>query len=130
MPSTVSIRHEIAAIRGNDMTRIPGVRSLRLAGLLAVGAALVALPAFAGQDAGQEKKPPPKEETKAVGAEIGKAAPAFELKDLDGKAVKLADFKDKTVVLEWFNPGCPYCAYAYSEKGPLRKLPETLKAKG
>jgi len=112
------------------MTRIPGVRSLRLAGLLAVGAALVALPAFAGQDAGQEKKPPPKEETKAVGAEIGKAAPAFELKDLDGKTVKLADFKDKTVVLEWFNPGCPYCAYAYSEKGPLRKLPETLKAKG
>jgi hypothetical protein len=27
--------------------------------------------------------------------EIGKAAPAFELKDLDGKTVKLADFKGK-----------------------------------
>ena len=111
------------------MTKIPGVRSLRFAGLLAVVAASTALPALAGQDAGQEKKPP-KEEVKAVGAEVGKAAPAFELKDLDGKTVKLADFKDKTVVLEWFNPGCPYCAFAYGEKGPLRKLPETLKAKG
>src|SRR6187549_3341088 len=38
----------------------------------------------------------------------GTPAPDFELKDLDGKVVKLSDFKGKTVVLEWFNPGCPY----------------------
>src|SRR5262245_4599748 len=33
---------------------------------------------------------------------IGQAAPAFELKDTDGKTVKLSDFKGKIVVLEWF----------------------------
>jgi len=39
---------------------------------------------------------------------VGKAAPDFALKDLDGKEVKLSSFKGKIVVLEWFNPGCPY----------------------
>src|SRR5687768_4428784 len=39
---------------------------------------------------------------------VGSAAPAFTLKDLDGKEVSLASFKGKTVVLEWFNPGCPF----------------------
>jgi peroxiredoxin len=39
---------------------------------------------------------------------IGKPAPDFTLTDLDGKEVKLAAFKGKVVVLEWFNPGCPF----------------------
>jgi peroxiredoxin len=39
---------------------------------------------------------------------IGKPAPDFALSDLDGKQVKLASFKGKVVVLEWFNPGCPF----------------------
>lgn len=43
-----------------------------------------------------------------AGAELGKPAPDFTLKDLDGKDVSLASFKGKTVVLEWFNPECPY----------------------
>jgi len=30
------------------------------------------------------------------------------LNDLDGKPVHLADYKGKIVVLEWFNPGCPF----------------------
>jgi peroxiredoxin len=47
-------------------------------------------------------------------AEIGKPAPAFTLKDLDGKSVSLADFKGKTVVLEWFNPDCPYVKKAHT----------------
>jgi alkyl hydroperoxide reductase subunit AhpC len=53
-------------------------------------------------------------------AELGKPAPAFELKDVNGKAVKLADFRGKTVVLEWFNPGCPFVKYAHGE-GPLKE---------
>ena len=40
--------------------------------------------------------------------ELGKKAPDFTLTDVDGKQVKLSDFKGKTVVLEWFNPECPY----------------------
>jgi len=39
--------------------------------------------------------------------EIGKPAPDFALKDVDGKEYKLADFKDKVVVLEWTNYQCP-----------------------
>jgi hypothetical protein len=30
------------------------------------------------------------------------------LPDLAGKPVKLSAFKGKTIVLEWFNPGCPF----------------------
>lgn len=41
-------------------------------------------------------------------AELGKPAPDFALKDLDGKPVSLSSFKGKVVVLEWFNPGCPF----------------------
>ena len=39
--------------------------------------------------------------------QIGKPAPDFELKGIDGKTYKLADYKDKVVVLEWFNQDCP-----------------------
>lgn len=38
----------------------------------------------------------------------GKPAPDFTLKDLAGKDVKLSSFKGKVIVLEWFNPGCPF----------------------
>jgi peroxiredoxin len=51
-------------------------------------------------------------------AEIGKTAPDFTLSDLDGHTVRLADFKGKTVVLEWFNPGCPFVRKAHT-KGSL-----------
>jgi len=42
----------------------------------------------------------------AAGA-VGETAPAFKLKGVDGKTYSLADFKGKTVVLEWVNPNCP-----------------------
>lgn len=38
---------------------------------------------------------------------VGATAPTFELQNLDGKVVALADYKGKTVVLEWINPNCP-----------------------
>ncbi len=38
-------------------------------------------------------------------AVVGQPAPAFTLSDTAGKPVRLADFKGKTVVLEWNNPG-------------------------
>ena len=52
-------------------------------------------------------------------AEVGKAAPDFTLKDLDGSDVRLSAFKGKTVVLEWFNPGCPFVKNAHT-KGSLK----------
>ncbi|MDQ3338854.1 MAG: redoxin family protein [Myxococcota bacterium] len=44
---------------------------------------------------------------------VGSPAPDFTLKDLEGKEVSLASFKGKTVVLEWFNPGCPFVKKAH-----------------
>ncbi|MEA2750958.1 MAG: hypothetical protein QOI41_5101 [Myxococcales bacterium] len=52
-------------------------------------------------------------------AEVGKPAPDFALKDLDGKDVRLSSFKGKTVVLEWFNPGCPFVKASHT-KGSLK----------
>jgi AhpC/TSA family len=46
-------------------------------------------------------------------AAIGQPAPAFSAVDTAGKTVSLADFKGKTVVLEWLNPGCPYVRKHY-----------------
>lgn len=53
------------------------------------------------------------------GAAIGKAAPDFSLPDTDGKTVKLSELRGKTVVLEWFNPDCPFVKHAHT-KGPLK----------
>ena len=56
-------------------------------------------------------------------AAVGVAAPDFTLKDLDGKDVSLASFKGKTVVLEWFNPGCPFVKSSHG-KGSLKGFSE------
>jgi peroxiredoxin len=54
----------------------------------------------------------------AASAEVGKPAPDFTLKDLDGTPVKLSAHRGKVVVLEWFNPGCPF-VFASHTKGTL-----------
>jgi len=46
-------------------------------------------------------------------ATVGQPAPAFTATDVTGKAVSLADFKGRHVVLEWVNPGCPYVQKHY-----------------
>lgn len=45
---------------------------------------------------------------------VGQPAPAFTATDSTGKKVSLADFKGKTVVLEWTNDGCPYVRKHYN----------------
>ena len=70
-----------------------------------------------------------KAEKPAAAAEIGKPAPDFVLKDLDGKPVKLSDYKGKTVVLEWFNPECPVVASQHS-KGVLKDYASKAVADG
>jgi len=52
--------------------------------------------------------------TSAVAAPtLGQAAPGFTAKDGEGKTRSLAEFKGKTVVLEWTNGGCPYVKKHY-----------------
>jgi peroxiredoxin len=64
-----------------------------------------------------------------AGAEVGKPAPDFELRDLDGKAVKLSAYRGKVVVLEWFNAGCPFVKAAHG-KGSLKTAAKDAMGKG
>ena len=67
----------------------------------------------------------------AAKAKIGEKAPAFKMKDLDGKEHSLADFKGKTVVLEWFCPTCPYSGAksrnSVHSTGQVKKLMDDMK---
>ena len=61
--------------------------------------------------------------------EIGKPAPAFVLKDTQGKDVSLADQKGKVVVLEGINHGCPFVKKHYGS-GNMQNLQKEYTAKG
>ena len=54
---------------------------------------------------------PPSSDVQPIANTTGQAqaAPAWELKDLDGKAVKLSDFKGKVVLLNFWATWCPPC---------------------
>jgi peroxiredoxin len=62
-------------------------------------------------------------------AELGKPAPDFELPALDGHKVRLSSYRGKPVVLEWFNPGCPFVKASHT-KGSLKGLAEKQTARG
>jgi peroxiredoxin len=62
-------------------------------------------------------------------AAIDKPAPDFTLKDVDGKTVKLSDYKGKIVVLEWFNPECPVSAGSH-ENGALKDQAQRVAKDG
>ena len=62
-------------------------------------------------------------------AQLGKPAPDLELVDLDGKTVKLSDHAGKIVVLEWFNPDCPFVKRNH-EQGTLKDLAKRVRDKG
>jgi hypothetical protein len=51
---------------------------------------------------------------------VGQPAPNFKLADTNGKAVTLADYRGKTVVLEWSNPECPFVKKHYGS-GNMQK---------
>ena len=64
-----------------------------------------------------------------AGPTVGKSAPAFSVKDWDGKNRKLSDFKGKVVVLEWFNHGCPFVKKHYDSNN-MQDLQKTYTGKG
>jgi len=59
----------------------------------------------------------------------GSAAPDFSLTDSKGKTHTLAEYKGKHVVLEWFNPDCPFVKKHYGS-GNMQKLQEEYTGKG
>src|SRR3954466_271147 len=60
---------------------------------------------------------------------VGSAAPNFSSRDSNGKAVSLADYKGKYVVLEWFNPECPFVKKHYGS-GNMQRLQKEYAGKG
>ena len=62
-------------------------------------------------------------------AEKPAKAPDFSLKNYDGKEVKLADYKGKIVVLEWFNYECPFVRYNYEKASTMKDLAAKYKDK-
>lgn len=123
---------------------LPTSPSLRLALALGCAATLVSLngctPSEGHGDAAAS--PSAKADPAALGAngganananlpkaELGKPAPVFELTSIDGDKVDLAKYKGKTVVIEWFNPGCPFVKRNHGE-GPLKDMAAKMAERG
>lgn len=62
-------------------------------------------------------------------AVVGKPAPDFKLSDAQGKDTSLSQFKGKTVVLEWYNPTCPFVKKFYAN-GNMQQFQKEAVAKG
>jgi len=92
------------------MLKKASIRALGVAAVLTAGAAMIGL-ANKPQDA----------------AKVGEKAPEFTLVDLDGKEHTLASYtaEGNVVVLEWFNPTCPFVKKHYD--GERQTMNETIK---
>jgi cytochrome c-type biogenesis protein len=99
-------------------------RRCALARALLLGGALAALACGRGASAPAED---------AGGGEAEQARPArepapdFTLTDLDGKTLRLSDFRGKTVVIDFWATWCPPCVYQAPE---LNKLWEAHREAG
>src|SRR5438270_3892367 len=60
---------------------------------------------------------------------VGSVAPDFSLPDTTGKTQSLSQYKGKYVVLEWFNPDCPFVKKHYGG-GNMQKLQGEYTGKG
>jgi len=90
------------------------IRKARTAFAFGIGLATLALVAAAGPGDVEKK------------AKVGEKAPAWTMKDLDGKEHELGDFDGKHVVLEWTNPDCPFIVGVY-ERGVVKETLDAMK---
>src|SRR5436190_18875524 len=60
---------------------------------------------------------------------VGSSAPDLSLTDAQGKPQSRSAYKGKYVVLEWFNPECPFVKKHYGS-GNMQKLQEEYTGKG
>jgi peroxiredoxin len=61
--------------------------------------------------------------------QVGKEAPDFVLTDTNGKTHHLSDYKGKYVVLEWYQPDCPFVRKHYNS-GNMQALQKEYVSKG
>jgi peroxiredoxin len=65
----------------------------------------------------------------AAAVKVGADAPAFTTGATTGKAVSLADYRGRVVVLEWTNHDCPYVRKHY-ETGNMQALQKEATSQG
>ena len=63
-----------------------------------------------------------------LAVDVGEPAPAFSLSTADNVTHALEQYKGKIVVLEWFNPGCPFVKYVHKE-GLMKKSADQTTGK-
>ncbi|MBL8763003.1 MAG: thioredoxin family protein [Phycisphaerae bacterium] len=105
------------------------------AGALTASAISLSNTSVFAQTAAPAKAEPPakdvKKEQKVATAKVGETAPDFTLTDTDGKTVSLAEWtkSGNTVVLEWFNPGCPFIVKHHEKNPTFANLSKEFKDK-
>lgn len=62
-------------------------------------------------------------------AVVSQPAPAFSVKDANGKVHQLSDYQGKWLVLEWYNKDCPYVKKHYSVNN-MQSLQKQYTGKG
>lgn len=65
----------------------------------------------------------------AAAQKNGALAQDFKLTDVNGKTVQLSQFRGKTVILEWHNPGCPFVAKHYNS-GNMQATQKAARQQG
>src|ERR1043165_9068266 len=60
---------------------------------------------------------------------VGSNAPDFSVTDSNGKTQSISQYRGKYVVLEWFNPDCPFVKKHYGG-GNMQKLQKEYTDKG
>ena len=62
-------------------------------------------------------------------AAVGKPAPAFNVRDAEGRTQQLSDFAGKLIVLEWTSPSCPFVRAQYVS-GVMQELHKAAAQQG
>jgi peroxiredoxin len=102
-----------------------------LAAIVAGGLAL-AFPTTSNLAVAQESKQESKQVKAEPAAKIGSLAPTFTLTDTDGKTHDLAALtkEGKIVVIEWFNPDCPFVKKHHEVNTTFADLFKNYSGKG
>lgn len=61
--------------------------------------------------------------------QVGSSAPNFTLPDTHGRPHSLSEYRGKVIVLEWYNPDCPFVGKHY-RSGNMQQLQKEYTAKG
>lgn len=109
-------------------------------GVVALGFAASTPAVWAGPGAGaaavadkEKQKDKDRKIAEGTQAKVGEKAPDFVLSDTDGKAWRLSDGLKgkKAVVIQWFNPDCPYVVKHYANgQDTFNNLAKEFEAKG